>query len=260
MFVLDLSVAPQKRCTDERFSRIALVRGASKKLAAVLAALLLAVAIAACGSGDSSSSTTTEASAPAQSEGKSSDAASKQAGKSDSEKKAGGSANGGGQSKSSGSSNFVPKHHEDSGGGSQQFRVKGGDNSIQEFGGEADTSELDAAAAVLHDFLDARAAGDWAAACKYMSKRVIASFEEMSAQSNPSEDLSCAKVLELLINPAAKQSMKVEAAKADVRSLRIEGEHAFAIYTAVGNTALAMPMENEDGTWKVGSLAGTPLS
>jgi hypothetical protein len=254
-------VAPRKRCTDERFSRIALVRGASKKLVAVLAALLLAAALAACGGGDSSSSTTTEAAGKGQAEGQPTDAASKQPGKSGSEGKSEGSAGGGGQSKSSGSSNFVPKHHEDSGGGSKQFRVKGGDNSIQEFGGEADTSELDAAAAVLHDFLDARAAGDWTAACKYMSKRVIESFNnEITSQSKPGGKLGCATVLEALINPAAKQSMKAEAAQADVRSLRIEGEHAFAIYTAVGNTALAMPMENEAGAWKVASIAGTPLT
>jgi hypothetical protein len=233
------------------------VRGASKKLVAVLAALLLAVAMAACGSSDSSSSTTTEAGGTGQSEGKSSDAASKQAGKSDPEKKSGGSADGGGQSKSSGSSNFVPKHHEDSGGGSQQFRVKGGDNSIQEFGGEADTSELDAAASVLHDFLDARAAGDWAAACEYMSKSVVESFEQAATGPAPT---SCKTILEALINPDAKQLMQTEAAKADVRSLRIEGEQAFAIYTAVGNGAFAMPMKNENGGWKVASIAGTPLS
>ncbi len=249
-------MAPLRRCTDERFSRIALVRGASK-LVAVFAALLLAVALAACGGGGSSTSTTTEATGTGQAEGQPTDAASKQAGKSGSEGKSEGSAGGGGQSKSPGSSAFVPKHHEDSGGGSKQFRVKGGDNSIQEFGGEADASELDAAAAVLHDFLDARAAGDWAAACKYMSKSVIESFEQAATGPAPT---SCKAILEALINPDAKQLMQAEAAKADVRSLRIEGEQAFAIYTAVGNGALAMPMKNENGGWKVASIAGTPLT
>jgi hypothetical protein len=217
--------------------------------------LLLSATLAACGGGDSSSSTTTatEATAKGQAEGGSSATASKPAGKS-------GGSKAGGQSKESSSSEFAPKHHEDSGGGSKQFRVKGGDNSIQEFGGEGNSSEFEAAAAVFHDFLDARADGDWAAACGYMSKRVIESFNEMTSQSNPSKKLGCAKILEVLINPAAKQLMKTEAAKADVGSLRTEGEHGFLLYTTPGSGAQAMPMENEGGTWKVASIAGTPLT
>ena len=53
--------------------------------------------------------------------------------------------------------------------------------------------------------------------------------------------------------------MKAEAEKADVRSLRSEGERAFVIYTGIRGTVLAMPMANEGGDWKVASLSGTPL-
>lgn len=224
--------------------------------AAAVVVLLLAVALSACG-GDSSSSTTTaattatEAAGKGQAESKARGTASKPAAKS-------GESKAGGQSKESSSSEFVPRHHVDSGGGSKQFQVKGGDNSIQEFGGEGGSSEFEAAAAVLHDFLDARADGDWAAACRYMSKRTIESFNEM--QSNPGKKLGCAKILEVLINPDAKQLMKAEAAKADVGSLRVEGERGFLLYTTPGSGAQAIPMENEGGTWKVASIAGTPLT
>jgi hypothetical protein len=54
--------------------------------------------------------------------------------------------------------------------------------------------------------------------------------------------------------------MKAEAEKANIGSLRIEGEQAFVIYTGIDGTVLAMPMANEGGDWKVASLAGTPLS
>ena len=157
-------------------------------------------------------------------------------------------------------SEFVPKHHHDSGGGSPQFKVEGGDNSVQEFGEEADTSELAAAAAALHNFLDARAEGNWAAACDYMSKATVESFEKLAAQAKESGDTSCGAILEKLINPAAEQSMKAEAEKADVGSLRTEDERAFLIYTGAEGTVLAMPMADEGGDWKVASLAGTPLS
>jgi hypothetical protein len=233
------------------------VRGVPKTPAAALAVLLLAIALSACGGGDSSSTTTTatEAAGKSQAQSKPDAAASKPAGK-----PAGPKSGGQSEPKESSSTKFVPKHHEDTGGGSKQFRVKGGDNSIQEYGDEEGGSEFEAAAAALHDFLDARAAGDWPAACEYMSKRVIESFNEMSSQSNPGKKLGCAKILEVLINPAAKQLMKKEAAKADVGSLRVEGKQGFLLYTAPGSGAQAMPMENEGGTWKVASIAGTPLT
>lgn len=244
------------------------MRRVSKTLVAALAVLLLVAGLVACG-GDDSSSTAAEAGGQGQSESKPSDNASKQGdAKSGDEGKPGsggseGKSGEGGQSAGSGgdsASNFVPKHHNDSGGGSEQFKVKGGDNSVQEFGEEADTSEFDAAAEAVHNFLDARAEGNWAAACDYMSKGIIESFEKLAAQAKEIEDTSCAGIIEKLTNPAAKQSMKAEAVNADVGSLRIEDEHAFVIYTALDGTVFAMPMANEDGTWKVASLAGTPLS
>jgi hypothetical protein len=225
----------------------------------MVAALLLAAGLAACGGGDSSSSTAAEAGAQAQSGGKTDASKGGATNKGDEGKSTRGEGQSGGSGASS-ASDFVPKHHRDSGGGSEQFKAKGGDNSVQEFGAEADTSELDAAATALHDFLDARAEGNWAAACHYMSKSVTESFEKLAAQGGAKGDTSCAATLEKLINPNAKALMKAEAAKADVGSLRIEGEQAFVIYTATEGTVLAMPMANEGGAWKVASLAGTPLS
>jgi len=219
-----------------------------------VAALLLAVSLAACGGGDDSSSTVGEAAAREQAVGNSSVGASSNG----ASKKEGGEEKPGGEGE--GSSNFVPKQHKDSGGGSEQFKVKGGDNSVQEFGEEADAPELDAAAVALHNFLDARAEGDWATACSYMSNAVVDSFEKLAAQAKQIGDKSCAGILEKLTNPAAKDSMKAEAAQANVGSLRIEGEQAFLIYTGIDGTVLAMPMANEDSDWKVASLAGTPLS
>lgn len=226
----------------------------------MLAALVLATGLAACGGGESSSSTVAEAGSQGQVEGKAGGSSNQgEAANAGAEGKSGSS---GDQKQSFGSggnaSDFVPKHHTDSGGGSQQFRVKGGDNSIQEFGGEAESSEFDAAAAVLHDFLDARAEGNSAAACKYLSKRVVESFEKLAAQQ--AEKASCGGILEALTNPSAKQLMKAEAAKADVHSLRSEGERGFLIYSGLKGTAIAIPMENESGTWKVASIAGTPIS
>ncbi len=233
------------------------MNGAPKLLAAVAAALL-ALGLAACGGGGSSTSTTGSTAAGTTSTQKEGGATTTAGGAG---KNAG---SGGKKGKSSASaeakeaSKFVPKHHTDSGGGSKQFIVKGGDNSVQEFGSEADTSELDEAATALHNFLDARAERNWAAACTYMSQTLIESLETLAAHTK--ELKGCAEILGKLTNPAAMGNLRTEAAQADVGSLRIEGERAFIIYTGTDKAILAMPMANEGGTWKVASLAGTPLN
>jgi hypothetical protein len=239
------------------------VRGIPRTLIAAVAVLLLAAGLAACGGGSDSSSTAseTEAAAKEQAEGGagggSSQAEAKNGGKTDAAKegKSGGSQGGGGQSDSS---DFVPKHHTDSGGGSAQFVKKGGDNSVQEFGDEADSSEFDAAATVLHNFYDARAAGAWDAACGYMTRSAIEGFEKITAQIKQLAGASCGEILAALVNPGAKQEMQAEAEQADARSLRFEGEQGFLLYTFEG-TVYSMPMNAEDGTWKVARVSGSPL-
>jgi hypothetical protein len=227
-----------------------------------LTVLLLAGGLVACGGDDGADSTAAEAGGQAQADGKSSETAQGDAGDKGNPGSEGDKQGSGGGEGSSGSdaSDFTPKQHNDSGGGAQQFRTKGGDNSVQEFGEEADEADFEAAAVALHNFLDARAEGNWAAACEYMSKGIVESFEKLAAQAKQIDDTSCAGILENLTNPAAKQSMKAEAAKANVGSLRVEDDRSFVIYTGIDGTVLAMPMANEDGDWKVASLAGTPLS
>ncbi|MGB7587372.1 MAG: hypothetical protein WBM00_01545 [Solirubrobacterales bacterium] len=154
---------------------------------------------------------------------------------------------------------FVPKHHHDSDGGSGQFIVKGGDNSVQEYGEEASPSEFEAAATALHNFLDARAESNWAAVCAYISKGTITSIEHLARGAKPGTDTSCAAILAGVISQAAKPELKAEAENADVRSLRVEGENAFVIYTNK-SVIVAMPILKEDGGWKVSSLGGTPLN
>ncbi len=239
---------------NEHFSRIASVRGVARTSVGALAVLLVALGLAACGGGsDSSSSSAAESTASTRAEsGADGGAARKESagGKSppaESKNQSGG-----------GATNFVPKPHHDSGGGSTEFRTKGGDNSVQEFGSEVEGSEFEAAAAALHDFLDARGEGDWPAACDYISRTVVESLEKLAAKAGV-ESGDCGASLEKLTNPAARPELEAEAEKANVRSLRSEGEQGYLIYTA-GGTVYSMSVVNEDGSWKVSSLIGYQLS
>jgi hypothetical protein len=218
---------------------------AGSKLLIALVAALLAFGLVACGGEDDSTSTATDAAAQGQAQnGKRGDDGS--------------------------SDDFVPREHDDSGGGSSQYRVKGGDNSVQEFGAEAEDTERDAAARALHNFLDARAQEAWEAACSYLSTEVQESLEsfavkaqEAAAKQDKAEqfdDTSCASILRRLTNPAALPELRKEAAQAAVGSLRIGGDRAFLLYTGLGDTVFAIPVVNENGDWKVATLAGTPLN
>lgn len=156
--------------------------------------------------------------------------------------------------------NFVPKQHSDSGGGAAKFRVKGGDNSVQEYGEEAAGSDFEEVSTALHNFLDARAIGDWTAACNYLASSLVESLEKLAQQSKEGSAMDCGEMLGSLTNPAAKAELLKEAEMADVGSVRVEGDRAFVIYRSYEDLVMAISMVNEDGGWKVASLGGIPLN
>lgn len=149
----------------------------------------------------------------------------------------------------------LPAPHHDSGGGSAQFRIRGGDNSIQEFGTEAPEPQLRAAAAALHGFLDGRAERNWAAACNYLSAGVIESLQGLAG--GPGE--GCAPALAAFSSKVPTETL-TEAAAADVGSLRSEGTRAFLIYRGAHGVVYVIPMARRGSGWKVDSLTAVPLS
>jgi hypothetical protein len=169
-----------------------------------------------------------------------------------------GSHPGGGQAQGQPQPPAAPQDtHHDSGGGAAQFTAKGGDNSIQESGQEASEAELQAAAAVLHAYLDARVAHRWNDACFYLSASAVALLEQVASRFGKDKGIeSCPEVLEAL-SAGSSQSALEEAAKADVGSLRLEGDHGFLLYRGVGGVAYAIPVVIEGGAWKVGAVDGT---
>jgi hypothetical protein len=153
---------------------------------------------------------------------------------------------------------FTARPHHDSGGGSAQFEVKGGDNSIQEFGEEGSESELRKAALALHGFLDSRAEGDFKAACSYLGADVAKSLQQLAAAAKGLKGADCPQLLAALAGGVPASAL-AEAAHADVGSLRFEGDRAFLIYRGAQQATYAISMVKEGGEWKVGGLAGTPL-
>jgi hypothetical protein len=142
-----------------------------------------------------------------------------------------------------------------SGGGSEQFVVKGGDNSIAEFGKEADEGELEEVAEIVHSFYVDRASGNWSGACSYMAKSLQEQLRQLASKS---EVKGCAPFLEAFTTKQPDAVWK-ELTTIDAASLRHDDEQAFLIYRGVKGAVFAMPLLVEDGEWKVTGLAATPI-
>jgi hypothetical protein len=153
---------------------------------------------------------------------------------------------------------FQPKPHHDSGGGSEQFIAPGGDNSVQEFGAEAQGSEFKAPATALHDLLDARAQRNWAAACRYLSKGAKQGLAQLATKVPQLKGAGCAADLGALTGTIAAAKLR-EATIADVASVRVKGEQAFLIYRGAQGQVEAVAAVREGGVWKVASLGAVPL-
>ncbi len=250
-------------------------RGVPQLFIVVCVAFLATIVLAACGGGDDSSSTgtTTATESAAQDNQDSGGGYDRSSPQSDSESgdgneksaSSGDSSDGGGDSSNSGSSggsgssksNVKAAPLQVSGGGSEQFRSKGGDNSIQDFGDEADEAELEEAAAALHGYLVARAQEDWSAGCSYFTKGMQQQLEALGSQSQL-KDKDCAAILSAMTATATSGVLQ-ELTEVDAVSLRREDERAFLIYRGGGDTVYFVPMAQEDGAWKVGALAPTAL-
>ncbi len=217
-------------------------------IASLAAAALAAAFLAACGGSSDSTSTggTTSSTESGASAGGGQDGGAQQ------------EQSGAGGDEGSGGSGSVDTPLKVSGGGSAQFRNKGGDNSIQEFGEESDESELEEAAEALHGFYVARAEEDWSGACAYLANSMVQQLEQLASQSPQLKSQGCAAILHAFTRPLPA-SVRRETTVVDAGSLRTEGEQSFLIYRGEGGTVYAMPMKQEDSGWKVTLLSATPL-
>jgi len=135
--------------------------------------------------------------------------------------------------------------------------VKGGDNSVQEYGTEADESARRQAAIALAAYLNARAEEDWGAACALLAKKPMEQLERLQgAAAKQGKELGgCAQTMALL---REGQAQAIEQAKiAEVLSFRgegdISGDPSYLIFTAPpSQTLFSMPMYLQGGAWKVG--------
>jgi hypothetical protein len=222
------------------------MRGGSKFAIVLAVTALLVTNLAACGGGGSDDSTTgstavaTPQSTATTTEGR---------GSAGGEKKAGNHKGGSGKSADGSSENGSSADER-----SASFRTPGGDNSIQDFGAEADSAEIDEATAALSAYLQARAKDDWGKECAYLAKAAVAPLEQLASRSSQLKGKDCAAILAALTG-SAPTSTRASTLTGPVGSLRVEGERGFALYHGAHSADYFVPMIKEDGKWKVGAIA-----
>lgn len=198
------------------------MREVSKLLLALVLVALLASALAACG-GDGSDDSTAGSAATATAE-------------------------------TPGST--LPGSGGSSGEASTAFRTPGGDNSIQNFGDEADATEVEEATAALAGYMQARAEGDWAGSCDYLAEVAVKPLEQLTEQSPQLKGKDCGAILAAL-SAGTPASARANTMSDGIASLRVEGERGFALYHGTEGVDYFVPMVKEDGEWKVSTLAPT---
>jgi hypothetical protein len=208
------------------------MRGVRKLLLVLALVALMATGLAACGGGDGDDSISSSNPAPAQEK---TATAPQRSTPEDSAKQ--------GSGKDSSTDE-----------GSASFRTQGGDNSIQDYGGEADRAEIDAATAVLRSYLDARASADFAKQCVYLAKGTVAPLEEFAKRSSQLKGKGCAEILSALVSNASTAAL-TNTLTGDLASLRIEGKRGFALYHGDEDVDYFVPMVKEGGEWKVAALS-----
>jgi hypothetical protein len=142
--------------------------------------------------------------------------------------------------------------------------VKGADNSVQEYGVEADGSSRREAGIALQGYLNARAQEDWGAACSLLAKKPMEQLEKMQkAAAGQGKDLGgCAGTMALLKESEAESLQQAQIT--EVLSFRgegdLSGDPSYLIFTAPpSQTLYSMPMYLQGGAWKVGLARAAEL-
>lgn len=136
--------------------------------------------------------------------------------------------------------------------------AKGGDNSIQRYGLEADSRERQQVASIAKGYLDAQAAGRWAEACADLFFPIRKNLEKLASSAQPLAGKGCAGAMAAIVGkrPSAERQ---EAADIHVLSLRVNGTQAFVIYRDGAGRPSNLPLVRDGGEWKVSALAGIGL-
>jgi hypothetical protein len=139
--------------------------------------------------------------------------------------------------------------------GAAGFRVSRGDNSVPDFGREAQASQRQLAVGALTAFMRARASGEWSKVCEHLARPVLRQLESF-AKTSKGRLKGCGPVLGALMTGPASE--RADTLTHGVAALRINEKTGFALFYGPSSGKYVMPMQNERGIWKMTQLAPLP--
>jgi hypothetical protein len=136
--------------------------------------------------------------------------------------------------------------------GAAGFILPEGDNSIPEYGEEADASARQAATDALRSYLGGREDEEWSRACTYMAEPVRGQLEVL-AGGGGGKPLGCNSSFAKLAK-FGSPGEREDPLTGGLASFRVEGEKGFALFYGPGEQRYMMPMVSEGGAWKVNQI------
>ncbi len=136
--------------------------------------------------------------------------------------------------------------------------IDGDDHAVLAFGHTASATDRKALAAIVMRYYTAAGVADGARACSMMTARyVVVVPEDYGRGAGPSyaRGKTCATVMSKLFKHLQKQV----AVLFKVTDVRVKGSVAIVLLGSALAPASDVSLEQEDGTWKIASLIGTPL-
>jgi hypothetical protein len=139
---------------------------------------------------------------------------------------------------------------------SAQFLKATGPNELVEFGTEASPAEREEANAVLEENLKARAAADFTEQCATLSAQTIKEVNYTAhVSATRKSEKGCGGKLRELATPLSKsREARKDRLDGPIPAMRIKGKQAYALFHGTDGKNWVMPMEKEDGEWRVAAL------
>jgi hypothetical protein len=127
---------------------------------------------------------------------------------------------------------------------------------LQEFGEAADGDDYQSIAQAALGYLVVLAKQQRAEMCAQLSQGMVTRLTSGPA-STASDSPSCEGTLKLLLANAPASAFR-HFRSVEVGAVRVDGDQAFVLVQDQGGDWFSIPMAEEDGTWKVGTLAPIP--
>jgi hypothetical protein len=136
----------------------------------------------------------------------------------------------------------------------KSFIKKGQPNVLPKFGHEAPAKEREQANVVVTESLEARAAADFATQCKTLDKTGLAGIPGVKGESE------CPAALKKYAEPLSKtKKARTNTLDGPIDVLMVKGNLGYALYHGNDGKDYAVPLEKEDGKWKISSLVSNEI-